>query len=324
MTTLSLDDAKVVKNDVRHDAQRRRDGDVRELRCAPTSTVDGNELPDGPGRDGADVGAHATTRAAPAATGSRRCSLRWRRRSTTRSNDCSRSLRACGVRRTSRTRSVRRRCRTGPSSRHRQSSGRAARAYARYRLADRHRPIFNLTISNVPGPPFPLYSAGARMVANYPMGPINDGAGLNITVLSYMNQLDFGVVTCRELHPRRLEDRRWSGRGARRAEEARRTRTAEEAEQVEAPGQGRARTWRVARSVVLAGSRRRARGARRRRPCGRAPADELRRRRRHRAQGDQGRGQGRGRVRALVRRDGHLTVRPVGCPSAASCTSPRS
>ncbi len=80
-------------------------------------------------------------------------------------------------------------------------AGRAARAYARYRLADRHRPIFNLTISNVPGPPFPLYSAGARMVANYPMGPVNDGAGLNITVLSYMNQLDFGVVTCRELIP---------------------------------------------------------------------------------------------------------------------------
>jgi WS/DGAT/MGAT family acyltransferase len=80
-------------------------------------------------------------------------------------------------------------------------AGRAARAYARYRLADRHRPIFNLTISNVPGPPFPLYSAGARVVANYPMGPINDGAGLNITVLSYMNQLDFGVVTCRDLIP---------------------------------------------------------------------------------------------------------------------------
>ena len=39
------------------------------------------------------------------------------------------------------------------------------------------------------------------MVANYPMGPVNDGAGLNITVLSYMNQLDFGVVTCRELIP---------------------------------------------------------------------------------------------------------------------------
>jgi len=79
--------------------------------------------------------------------------------------------------------------------------GRAVRTYARYRLADRHRPIFNLTISNVPGPPFPLYSAGARVVSNYPMGPINDGAGLNITVLSYMNQLDFGVVTCRELLP---------------------------------------------------------------------------------------------------------------------------
>jgi WS/DGAT/MGAT family acyltransferase len=79
--------------------------------------------------------------------------------------------------------------------------GRAVRAYAHYRLADHHRPIFNLTISNVPGPRFPLYSAGARMVAHYPMGPINDGAGLNITVASYLHQLDFGIVTCRELLP---------------------------------------------------------------------------------------------------------------------------
>jgi len=68
----------------------------------------------------------------------------------------------------------------------------AARLYARMKLADRHRPVHNLVISNVPGPPFPLYLAGAELVAAYPMGPVFEGAGLNITVLSYMGSLDFG------------------------------------------------------------------------------------------------------------------------------------
>jgi WS/DGAT/MGAT family acyltransferase len=77
--------------------------------------------------------------------------------------------------------------------------GRAMRLYSRTRMADRHRPLFNVTISNVPGPPFPLYSAGARMVAHYPMGPIFDGGGLNITVMSYMDSLDFGLVACPDL-----------------------------------------------------------------------------------------------------------------------------
>lgn len=74
--------------------------------------------------------------------------------------------------------------------------GRAARAYSRLKLADHHRPLFNLTVSNVPGPSFPLWCMGARMVANYPMGPIYDGAGVNVTVMSYLDQLDFGVVSC--------------------------------------------------------------------------------------------------------------------------------
>jgi hypothetical protein len=68
-------------------------------------------------------------------------------------------------------------------------------------MADRHRPLFNVTISNVPGPPFPLYSAGARMIAMYPMGPIFDGGGLNITVMSYMGQMFFGLNACRETVP---------------------------------------------------------------------------------------------------------------------------
>jgi WS/DGAT/MGAT family acyltransferase len=80
-------------------------------------------------------------------------------------------------------------------------AGRAARLYSRMRVADRMRPIFNVTISNVPGPPFPLYSAGARLVANYPVGPIADGMGVNMTVMSYMDQLDFGVQACPDVLP---------------------------------------------------------------------------------------------------------------------------
>jgi hypothetical protein len=80
-------------------------------------------------------------------------------------------------------------------------AARAARLYSNMKMADRHRPIFNVTISNVPGPPFPLYSAGARMIAMYPMGPIADGGALNITVMSYMDTMNFGLVACAETIP---------------------------------------------------------------------------------------------------------------------------
>jgi WS/DGAT/MGAT family acyltransferase len=80
-------------------------------------------------------------------------------------------------------------------------AGRAARLYSRTRMADRHRPLFNVTISNVPGPPFPLYSIGARMVSNFPIGPIMDGGGLNMTVMSYRDQLDFGLQACPDVLP---------------------------------------------------------------------------------------------------------------------------
>jgi WS/DGAT/MGAT family acyltransferase len=80
-------------------------------------------------------------------------------------------------------------------------AARAARLYSNMKMADRHRPIFNVTISNVPGPPFPLYSAGARMIAMYPMGPIADGGALNITVMSYMDTMNFGLVACADTVP---------------------------------------------------------------------------------------------------------------------------
>jgi diacylglycerol O-acyltransferase / wax synthase len=77
--------------------------------------------------------------------------------------------------------------------------GLAARLYSSMGLANSHRPIHNLVISNVPGPPFPLYLSGAELVAAYPMGPIMDGAGLNITVMSYRDSVDIGFLACADL-----------------------------------------------------------------------------------------------------------------------------
>jgi diacylglycerol O-acyltransferase / wax synthase len=80
-------------------------------------------------------------------------------------------------------------------------AARAARLISRMKVLDRLRPIFNVTISNVPGPPFALYSAGAKMVALYPMGPIMDSAALNMTVMSYMGDMYFGIVACKDTLP---------------------------------------------------------------------------------------------------------------------------
>jgi WS/DGAT/MGAT family acyltransferase len=80
-------------------------------------------------------------------------------------------------------------------------TARASRAVARTRLADVINVPFNLTVSNIPGPNFPLYGAGARLIGCYPVSAITDGVGLNITVMSYMGDLDFGIVADREMLP---------------------------------------------------------------------------------------------------------------------------
>jgi diacylglycerol O-acyltransferase len=78
---------------------------------------------------------------------------------------------------------------------------RGIRAYAKLRVAERFRPVINVIVSNVPGPPFPLYLAGAQLVGLYPLGPIFDDCGLNITVISYLDEIGFGFIGCRSLLP---------------------------------------------------------------------------------------------------------------------------
>jgi diacylglycerol O-acyltransferase / wax synthase len=69
------------------------------------------------------------------------------------------------------------------------------------RLFDRIPPLFNVIVSNVPGPDFPLYLAGSRLVAMYPFGPIFEGAAVNITVISYLDRIHVGVQACWDLVP---------------------------------------------------------------------------------------------------------------------------
>jgi diacylglycerol O-acyltransferase / wax synthase len=60
------------------------------------------------------------------------------------------------------------------------------------------RPPLNLAISNVPGPRIPLYMAGAQLLGNYPVSVVLDGVGLNITVMSYRDSIDVGIVCDRD------------------------------------------------------------------------------------------------------------------------------
>ncbi|AQZ60586.1 Wax ester synthase/acyl-CoA:diacylglycerol acyltransferase [[Actinomadura] parvosata subsp. kistnae] len=72
-----------------------------------------------------------------------------------------------------------------------------------FRLAGMAFPPINLIISNVPGPQFPLYLCGGRILSYYPLSVLTDlSGGLNITCFSYDGMLDFGIVAC----PERVDD----------------------------------------------------------------------------------------------------------------------
>jgi WS/DGAT/MGAT family acyltransferase len=56
------------------------------------------------------------------------------------------------------------------------------------------RPAFNVVVSSFRGSPVPLYCAGARVLAYHPFGPVTDGASVNITAMSYIDHIGFGLL----------------------------------------------------------------------------------------------------------------------------------
>jgi diacylglycerol O-acyltransferase len=66
------------------------------------------------------------------------------------------------------------------------------------RLSTYLNPAFNLVISNVPGPRSPLYMQGAHLLNIYPVSALYKQQNLNITVTSYEDSLDFGLIACQD------------------------------------------------------------------------------------------------------------------------------
>lgn len=69
-----------------------------------------------------------------------------------------------------------------------------SRIYQRLGTSSHHRPAISFVLSNIPGPSFPVYLAGARLERAFPFGPVIDGAGLNVSVLSHEDDVDVGFM----------------------------------------------------------------------------------------------------------------------------------
>ena len=65
----------------------------------------------------------------------------------------------------------------------------------------RRRPIYNVVISNVPGPSERLYLDGMRLDETYPVSIPVDYLALNITITSYAGEMGFGYIACRRSVP---------------------------------------------------------------------------------------------------------------------------
>ncbi|WP_100643231.1 WS/DGAT/MGAT family O-acyltransferase [Alteromonas facilis] len=80
-------------------------------------------------------------------------------------------------------------------------AGAASRFYSKMALAKRHNPLFNLVITNVPGPPIPVYLSGHELLVNMGTAPLYDGMGLMIPVFSYNNTLSISPTSAENIMP---------------------------------------------------------------------------------------------------------------------------
>ncbi|AOY88806.1 hydrolase [Marinobacter salinus] len=72
----------------------------------------------------------------------------------------------------------------------------SARLYSELQIAQRYQPVFNLPITNVPGPQVPLYLQGARLAQQYNTAPLFDSMGLVIVAISYQGMLTVNFTLC--------------------------------------------------------------------------------------------------------------------------------
>ena len=80
-------------------------------------------------------------------------------------------------------------------------SGLAARLYVRLGMANRIAPMFNTVITNIPGPPIPIYMNGARLVTQYGLGPVFEGMGIIHPVFSYCGRISIAFTSDRNIMP---------------------------------------------------------------------------------------------------------------------------
>lgn len=79
--------------------------------------------------------------------------------------------------------------------------GGLAQLAAKTRIVEQLPLPVNLVVSNVPGPPVPLYLAGAKITHYYPVSIVVHGLGLNVTVHSYAGELDVGLIAAASAVP---------------------------------------------------------------------------------------------------------------------------
>ncbi|MFV0258887.1 MAG: WS/DGAT/MGAT family O-acyltransferase [Acidimicrobiales bacterium] len=77
----------------------------------------------------------------------------------------------------------------------------AARVYSEQGMANRTDPAVNCVVTNVPGPQVPLYMCGSKLLAQYGMGPIQDGMGLIHAVFSYCGEVMLSATASRDRMP---------------------------------------------------------------------------------------------------------------------------